>query len=130
MGIKEEILADRLTAMKAKDTLGKTVLSTLLGELDRINKNPSDDEIIKVIKKMMENNLLTNCSNENEYLKKYLPHIMNEEEIKEVIKSYIEKNDLKDQKSIGLIMKYLKDNYNNQYDGTIASKVVKEILNK
>jgi len=129
MSIKERIQKDRLEAMKSKDMFGKNVLSTLLGELDRIGKNPSDEEIGRLVKKMMESNMLTNTTNENEYLSKYLPSMMSEDDIKMAIEPYIEANGLNNPKSMGLVMKFLKDNYNGQYDGALASKVVREVLN-
>ena len=56
-----------------------------------------------------------------EVMNEFLPKMLTEDELKEVIKASGLNN-------IGQIMKYLKENYNGLYDGKIASKLIKEII--
>lgn len=130
MTLKERIQEDRKIAMKNREIEKKNVLGTLLGELDRISKTPTDAEVVAVVKKIMENNVLTNTTNENEYLSIYLPELMSETEIKDAITPFIDEHGLNNPKSMGLVMKFLKDNYAGQYDGKTASDVVKKVLSK
>lgn len=128
MGLKEQIQIDRKEALIKRKTEKRKVLSTLLGELDRIDKNPSDAQIIKKIKGLIESNKLTNLIEENKYLINYLPKLMSKKEIETIIKDYINKENLSGSKGIGLVMKYLKNNYIGQYDGKIASEITKKEL--
>lgn len=139
MTLKERIQEDRKLAMRNKESDKRRVLTTLFGELDRMTKlengvqvpikNPTDEQVIPVIKKMIENNTLTNTTEENVYLGVYLPPTMSEEELRFVIQPYIDENGLTSPKSMGLVMNFLKNNYTGQYDGKLASQIVKEILN-
>jgi uncharacterized protein YqeY len=128
MTLKERIQEDRKNAMINREIEKKTVLGTLLGELDRKSKTPTDTEVIAVIKKMMEGNVLTKTTHENEYLSIYLPKLMSENQIEEIITSYVEQNNLSGMKSMGVVMNFLKNNYAGQYEGKIASNITKKIL--
>lgn len=128
MGLKERIQIDKKEALIKRETEKRKVLSTLLGELDRIDKNPSDAQIIKKIKGLVESNELTNLIEENKYLIDYLPKLMPKKEIETIIKDYINEENLSGPKGIGLVMKYLKNNYTGQYDGKIASEITKKEL--
>lgn len=128
MTLKKQIQKDKKDAMINRETEKRNVLTTLLGELDRISKNPTNSEVISVIKKMVDNNILTKNEHENKYLDIYVPKVMPEDEIKSIIKAYINEHNLTGPKSIGLVMKFLKDNYTGQYNGKIASKITKKEL--
>lgn len=128
MTLKEKIIEDRKSAMLNRDTEKKLVLGTLLGELDRLNKNPSDAEVISTIKKMLDNNTLSNATHENKHLIVYLPELMSVKEIDSIISKYIEEHGLTNIKSMGLVMNFLKTNYTGQYNGKIASEIIKEKL--
>jgi len=52
--MKNKIIEYRNTHQESR-----VLLSTVLGELDRIGKSPTDDQVISVIKKMIESNNLT-----------------------------------------------------------------------
>ena len=54
MTLKEKIIEERNLAIKSRDKEKSTLLGTLLGELDRQGKNPNDDMVLSVIKKMTE----------------------------------------------------------------------------
>jgi len=132
--LKDKILNDKISALKNGNVKQKLVLSTLLGELDRLTKNPSDSQIITLISKMIENNKLTKNEDENQYLSIYLPSKMSNEELRDRIMFFI--NELKLQninisiRDMKDVMRFLSDNYKGQYDGKTASKIVKEILLK
>ena len=109
--IKEEIVEYRNTHKESR-----TLLGTLLGELDRKTKTPTDDDCIQVIKKMIESNVLCGETEENEILEKFLPQQLNEDQIKAIISTIQAKN-------IGECMKFFKENCAGRYDGKLVSKL-------
>lgn len=106
----------------------KNLLSTIIGELDRITKNPTEDQIMKVIKKLYESN--KECmkdSNdeslkiESDFLSQFIPKELSDEEIKNIVNS-------ENLPNIGAYMKYFKENYSNQYNGSKVKDIVTEYL--
>lgn len=136
MTILETIKKDQLQARKAGEKFKATVLTTLLSEIANIGKNDGnretkDEEALKVIAKFVkgvkENITLVG---ENEDLKnelniylEYLPKQLTESELKNEIDKI--KKAL-DTDSIGLIMKNLNENFKGQFDGKMASILIKQ----
>jgi len=128
----EKLKAERISAMKEKNTIKKNVLSTLIGEIERENKSGKGDlkeqDIIKLIKKMFENNITTGSEDENQYIDIYLPKMLSENELETIISKIIEDNNLEGMKGMGVIMKNLNQHYAGQFDGSNASSISKKIL--
>ena len=130
--LKEQIVKDRKLTLKEKNTLKRTALSSLLGELDNKSKNPTDAEVISVIKKMIENNKTINCEDENVYLEVYLPTMLSEQKLYDIISCFVV--GLKDggvdlsMKNMKDVMSYLSENYAGQYDGKQASTIARKLL--
>ena len=146
MSLLSEIKKDQLQARKNKNTDDATLLTTLIGEAAMIGKNDgnretTDNEVVAVIKKFIKNNNeliavvnpetygFTRAIAENDFLTQYLPSQMTEEEIRAAVQSHMFTVDEVSPKIMGVIMKWLKDNYAGQYDGKMASKIVGELLN-
>lgn len=129
MKIKERIIKDRVDAMKNGNTEQRLILSTVLGELDRVSKDPSDDQVVKIIKKMVDSNIECGVIKENEYLEVYLPKMISEEDLKQIIIEEMTRNEYSTMKDMGKVMGYLKQNYTGQYDGKLASEIIKKYLN-
>lgn len=128
MNLKETIVNDRQMAMKMRDKSMTLILGTLIGELDRIEKTPSDDTVIKTIKKIIENNTLHNINpEENQVLSQYLPKALTEVELTAIIHTQVTTNNYTI-KDMGKIMKFLSEQYVGQYDGRLASNLIKTIL--
>lgn len=125
--MKEKILFDRKDAITQKNKELSLLLGTLIGELDRVGKDPDDETVLKVIKKMAEGCKICNLIDQQKMLEKYLPKMMNEDELTEKIKEFIVKESLT-KKDMGKVMKYLKDNYANLYDGKLASQITSKML--
>lgn len=60
------------------------------------------------------------------YLKEYIKVQLTEEEIRTIIMGLMVRSDV--QYNMGLVMKYFKENYPNQYDGKLVSQIAKEML--
>jgi uncharacterized protein len=128
----EKLKQDQLTARKNKESDKALWLSTLIGELQRGDKDFGDAKILSLIKKNVENlkeNLKVspdNVSVQNEivFLTGYLPQQMSEAELKNAVKAIIAggANNMK------LVMTGLQTQYAGLYDGKMASGIVKAEL--
>lgn len=129
MSYKEKIQSDRLSAMKSGNKELATLLGSVIGEMDRIGKTPTDDESIRIIKKMIESSKECNKFDDAKILDIYMPKQLSEQELENIIMSYIETNDYLCRKiNMGDVMKYLKDTYGSTYDGKSASQIVRKVL--
>lgn len=124
----EKLSKNYLIELRSKNQSNKvikTLINTIIGELDRVTKDPSEDQIIKVISKMYkENEEVTQVESiviEQEFLNSLLPKMMTSDEVTDIVNSL-------ELKSIGDYMKYFKENYSGRYDGKELSKIVKEKL--
>ena len=134
----EQIKQDQLHARKNRDSATTTSLSTLIGELQRSGGKDFDDaQVIGLIKKNVENlreNLRLDPENANnadiqreiDRFEAYLPRQMSEDELREAIRQLIADGAT----SIKELMPALQTRYKGQYDGRLASGLVKEELAK
>ena len=127
MKLIDKINADFLTAFKNRDTETKDFLGVLKTELTKKDKSPEDSVVVAIIKSMIKAAYDTNSLSENELnvLNCYLPKQLSEFELSVIIESFVSNNE---GANIGSIMGYLKNNYDGQYDGRMASIVVKKVI--
>lgn len=141
MLLVEMLKEDQLKARKAK-LPSATLYTTLLGEVERVGKDDgnrltTDEELIKIVKKFINNNnisinLMTEGNPaielilaENFILQEYIPKQLDESQLRERVKSFMETNE---HYNMGSIMTYFKEKIPGQYDGKVLSKVVREAL--
>lgn len=134
----ELIKKDRIQAMKDKDTLKRDLLGTLIGEASKQVKDPTDESVTSTIKKFIKNDedtiklisdneAISILNKEITILESYLPKQLTEKEIIEEISVLIfghQKFALKD------VMTHFKDNFSGKYDGSVVSRVAKELISK
>jgi uncharacterized protein YqeY len=139
-----KIKADQLAARKAKNTVATNVLTTLIGEAVAIGKNENrettDAEIVATVKKFIKNidEVLKvidsestgyhNAVTEKAILADYLPHQLSSLELSSVIGGIIAEIEASGPKDMGRVMKVLKLRYDGQYDGGVASGLIKITL--
>jgi uncharacterized protein YqeY len=112
------------------------LLSTIIGECEQISKNPSNNEIVRVLQKVYKDNDITlkECSKdrvnliqelneENSFLSQYLPTPLTDEELLALIGSQMSEG-----KRMPDIMKYLSTNYESRYDGKKAILIINSLL--
>jgi uncharacterized protein YqeY len=112
------------------------LLSTIIGECEQISKNPSNNEIVRVLQKMYKDNNITlkECSRdrvnliqelneENSFLSQYLPTPLTDEELLALIGSQMSEG-----KRMPDIMKYLSTNYESRYDSKKAILIINSLL--
>lgn len=131
MELKNRVTADIITAMKEKNKTKLDILRLVKSEIQRAEQTPkgkielSDSEVIKIIKKLVE--AIKETTNDMEELKAigiYLPPQLSQHEIQVIVKKQKEEGLSK----LGDFMKYFKDNWGGQYDGSILSIIVKNTL--
>ena len=129
--LQEQIQKDLKEAMLTKNEGVKSILRVLIGELSRVttnvDKTVSDDKVIAQVKKMIENAKMLNNLEEISILEKYVPQQLNEQQLRDAIDA-IAKQHAYTIKDMGKVMGHLKEKYNGQYDGKLASNLVKTIL--
>lgn len=133
----EQLKTERIEAMKAKDTIKKDLLGTLIAEASKEDKVPSDEKVIATIKKFIKNTteLMVSCkgyqdkfdsmmkaNDELKILESYLPAQLDEDTIRKIFS-------LNTFANVGKAMGYFKANYSGQYDGALVSKIAKELIN-
>jgi uncharacterized protein YqeY len=149
MTLFSQIKADQLAARKAKDGLKATLLTTLIGELTAIGKNDgnrevTDADVVKLVKKFLDGvnetiALMTDFSNkdgnadryvnllkEQCYLTNYMPQQMDEYMLTLAVRAIID--ELGSNANMGQVMAALKAKHAGQYDGKVASNVVKNAI--
>jgi len=129
---KERIFEDHLNAFKAKDSVTKTVLGTVKGEIQSAEKKGvvmNDVEVNKILTKFKNNLVKTlevrsdeTTEKELEIVSGYLPTLMSEEDIRKKVSSIIESG----VGNMGLIMKEFSD---VPCDKKLVSQIVRENLN-
>ena len=127
--LKNRIVKDRIANFK--DINKRNTLGTLIGELDRKDKEPDDIIVIATIKKMIEGCKEVGTRekmDEIEIIRVYLPKELTEDELVNLIKEDIVKNNYLSVKDMGKIMKVFNHKLCGQYDGKLASNIVKSLL--
>jgi len=129
----EKLKADKKSAMLEKNVNKRTVLSTLIGEIETKNKIKvlNEAEIMKLINKMIKNNEDFGGEQEkleNEYLTTLVPKMLSEDEMTVIVTAFIEENKLSGMKSMGRIMGFMNQNYSGEFDGKEVSTVARKIL--
>ena len=145
MSLKEKINADLTVSMLARDSFSTNVLRGLKAAIlsEEVAKNKreeglDDSEIESVIvrevkkrneaAKLLDEERANNELKEAEILSKYLPEMMNEEEVLRIVQNEISKLDEKSPKQMGQVIGSIKAKYGNSIDGSMLAKIVKAEL--
>ncbi len=137
----DNIKKEKLIAFKNKDNNKRAVLEIVINkymiagyEAKASGKELSDADLIKIISKTLKEleeekasyekanrvDTVNDINAQIEVLSAYLPKLMSEEEIKNVILSL-------EDKSVPAVMKHFKTNYNGKCDMTLVNKVLKSL---
>ena len=139
--IEEQIKKANVEAMKNKDTVARAFYSVLMNKimLEKINKREkgqeiTDADVSNIIQKMIKElgdekdnyqkagNMeeVAHIEKQLEIAKTYLPKMLSREEIKDEIEKL-------EDKSIPVVMKYFKANFNGKVDMRLVQEVLKEM---
>ena len=126
MSLKERINTDFITAFKAKDMERKNFLGVVKGEIQNEEGRgtvTTDETVITILRKMEKSLKQTNTPesiSELEYMEPYLPQLMSEEQIRQIVAGYISSG----YKNPGAIM----GTFNKEHKGLADNKLVSEII--
>lgn len=141
-----KIKAASLVARKGRDPIKGDLLKTVIAEIEKKAKDDGQREVIdsdclsvlKKFKKNIEDNIKLIPVTDNTFHKRagyellilnsFLPVEMTENELNVAIEVIISDNSFSSMKDMGKVMKVLKDQYDGLYNGSLASKIVKEKL--
>lgn len=152
MSLAEKITEDVKSALKGGDKKKLSIARYLSSELknylikenlDRELSNLTDENFYKIVKtqvkqkkeslefaeKASDPEKVEEIKYDINYLNSYLPQLMSEDDTKQIIENFIKNNDLTSA-DFGKIMGYLKKDFNNQIDLTLASKLIKGYFNE
>lgn len=130
MTLKEKINDEFMSAFKNKEMDKKNFLGVLKGEIQNEEGRGvkiTDEVVISILKKMEKSLTQTNTDEslkELEYIKPYLPTLMDETLIRSIINSY--KNNGID--NVGKMMGEFNKEHKGKADNSLVSKIVKEVL--
>ena len=137
--IIDEIKKDNIQAMKDKNTLARAIYGVVMNkvllaniEAKKDGKELADSDVVQILQKTIkelteerENYIKANNTTEaeniekqKEILTKYLPQMLSEDEIKNIIAGM-------DDKSIPSVMKHFKANYAGKVDMSMVNKIAR-----
>ena len=137
--IIDEIKKDNVQAMKDKNTLARAIYGVVMNkvllaniEAKKDNKELGDTDVVQILQKTIKElteekenyvkagNMVEaeNIEKQKEILTKYLPQMLSEDEIKEII-------DGMEDKSIPSVMKHFKANYAGKVDMSLVNKIAR-----
>lgn len=148
MSIKEQLIADMKTAMKAKEE-GKLALNTIRmarahirqAEIDNGHADFNDDQVLAVLRKEVKQrketlseiessgreDLVEQTKAEIDVLEKYLPAEMTPEAVEAAVKEIVDAMD-PGQKNMGSVMKAVMAKLKGQADGKLINQIVRKLL--
>ena len=132
MNLQKQIKSNLTAAIKAKDEEKKDTLRVILGEFGRLDKKElSDDEVVKILKKLMksEKEVLEKKGDETDsrfikIIENYLPKMATEADITKWIEQNIDFSEFKNKmQAMGLIMKH----FGVTADGNAVKKILQRM---
>ncbi len=148
MALYAQLQEDYKNAFKAKDTISKEILNFVLAGLKNkqieIQKELSDDEVIKVLKKEIKTREESIVYLEKAHdrlgvqteqakiqaLERYLPATMSEEQVKSIVEAQIASLGITDiQKEKGKLIWTIMKEHGANIDGWVLNKVISNLQN-
>ncbi|MEX0905546.1 MAG: GatB/YqeY domain-containing protein [Balneolaceae bacterium] len=150
MSIKEKILNDLKTAMKAREadrlrvlrSMKAKILEKEISERTGGEADITDEQVVEVLMKAAKQrkesieqfetggrqDLAEKEENELKVIESYLPEMLSEEEVREAAREQIEKTGASTMADMGKVMGALMEQLKGKADGSVVSRVVKEEL--
>ena len=146
MSLMDKVQQDMYIAMKSGNQIKTSTLRTLLSKLKdkKIDNegNLTDSDSIKVIQKLVKQrresaDIYRNADREELAIKEeaelfeletYLPEMMSENEIRQLIQDFIQETGAKNMADIGKIMASVMQHGAGKVDGKKANKIARELL--
>lgn len=127
MNLKEQLKLKLNESIKTGNTEVKSYVRIILGEMDRMSKEPTDDDVLKILKnlKKLELEMLEHSGKTTssflEFIDLYLPKQITAEDIKAWIAINVDFSKLKNKmQAVGLVVKQ----FGQSVDGNLVKEVV------
>jgi len=146
LALKEQLLADLKTAMKAKDKIRKSTITMIRAAILQIEKDNKvtlqDPEILDIIAKQMKQrrdalaefkkadreDLIKQTEAEMKVIEAYLPKQLTKTEVEAIVEETINETGVTSIKEMGKIMGALMPKVKGLADGKVISQIVREKL--
>jgi uncharacterized protein YqeY len=150
MSLKEKLLEDLKTAMKAKDSDKTRVLRSIkakilekeISERKDGESTLSDEQIVEVLMKAAKqrkesidqfkdggrDDLVEKEEMELALIENYLPEMMSEDDVRKAVKDQIEQTNASTMADMGKVMGALMGKLKGKAEGSLISRIVKEEL--
>ncbi len=146
MPLLDDIRKDMFSASKAGNTSESEILKMVLAVVknEEISKGEklTEEEIVKVIRKerkkiqdsineftkMNREDLVEKEKSQLKVIEKYLPALLDESKVREIVKKAIETSNAKDMRDMGRVMGIAMKELNGQADGNMVREIVQELL--
>ena len=120
-----QIKSDFKNARLSRDTIAINLLSTLIGDIENLQKNGKEVDVIALVKKYVESvDVVENNAGktdatirEREILNRYIPVQLTVDDIRKILSD----NNINDR---GAAQKYMKQNYAGKYNGADVNKAL------
>ncbi len=137
-----------LEAVKAKEVEKVNILKMTLASLknlevekeEKLTPEKEEEVVRKEVKKLKDaieeyevagrRDLVEKEKNQLSVLEEYLPKLMEEDEVREVVKKKVSEMDAQGPKDMGKVMGAVMQELKGKADGTLVNNVVKEVLNE
>lgn len=147
MSIKDKLMADLKDAMKSHNTLRKDVITLIRSAIKQREVDErielTDEDILTIISKQLKEkkssiedfkkgnreDLVKQTEDEMKILLEYLPKQLSQEDLKEIVKDAIDKENISSMKDIGKLMKAVMPQVKGKADGNAVNKIARELLN-
>jgi len=140
----EQLRAEKMNALREKNTLKKGIIDTTIGEIDRnpnfrpkivdgVKEAPNDKVVLETIKRMVKNLSVVDSEQnkqEIEILNVFLPTQMSQEEIEIAVSDLIVSTVASSARDMGKVMGAFTKAYAGKADNKIVSQVIREKLSK
>ena len=140
----EKLRADKMSALREKNSLKKGIIDTTIGEIDRnpnfrpkiiegVKETPNDKIVLETLKKMVKNLSTIDSDQSREeisILNEYLPTQISEEEIEVIVSDLIVSTGAKTSREMGKVMGAFTKDYNGKADNKIVSQVIRRKLSE
>ena len=147
MSIKDKLMADLKDAMKSHNKLRKDVITLIRSAIKQREVDErielTDEDILTIISKQLKEkkssiedfkkgnreDLVKQTEDEMKILLEYLPKQLSQEDLKEIVKDAIDKENISSMKDIGKLMKAVIPQVKGKVDGNAVNKIARELLN-
>jgi len=148
MSLTDSIRKDMFEEVKSGNTVKSDILKLVLADIKNeeiaLDKDLTEEEIITVLRrrekkskdsisefsKIGRNELVERETEQLQTIQKYLPTLMSEEEITEVVKRIIEEKRVSGVQSMGLVMGMVMKELNGKADGNTVKTIVQSLLSQ